>query len=98
MERLIEAILEKTNALPEGAPISAKMLLHLGTRTAVDQALSRLARRGKLLRAGRGMYVSPVASRFGSHAPSVQSLVEELSTQRGKRLFPPARLPQTRLD
>jgi hypothetical protein len=28
MERLTEAILEKTNVLPEGMPISAKMLLH----------------------------------------------------------------------
>ncbi len=50
MERLTEAILHRTNSLPEGAPVSAKMLLHLGTRPAIDQSLSRLARRGKLLR------------------------------------------------
>lgn len=57
MERLTEAILHRTNSLPEGAPVIAKMLLHLGTRPAIDQSLSRLARRGKLLRAGRGMYL-----------------------------------------
>src|ERR1017187_8584904 len=84
MERLTEAILEKTNVLPEGMPISAKMLLHLGNRAALDQALSRLVRRGKLLRAGRGVYVSPVASRFGSRAPAVEKVVEELSRQRGE--------------
>jgi len=84
MERLTESILERTNALPEGMPISAKMLLHLGNRAALDQALSRLARRGKLLRAGRGVYVSPVASRFGSRAPAVEKVVEELSRQRGE--------------
>jgi len=88
MKRLVETILEKVNALPEGTPISAKMLLHLGTRAAIDQSLSRLVRRGKLLRAGRGLYVSPVKSRFGSHAPSVQRLVEELSAQRGETIVP----------
>ncbi len=41
---------------PEGVPVLAKGLLHLGNRAAVDQALSRLVRRGALLRAGRGVY------------------------------------------
>jgi hypothetical protein len=88
MECLTETILEKMNSLPEGTPVSAKMLLHLGTRAAIDQSLSRLVRRGKLLRAGRGLYVAPVKSRFGSHAPSVQRLVEELSAQRGETIVP----------
>lgn len=88
MERLTESILRKTNELPQGAPVSAKMLLHLGSRQAVDQSLSRLARSGKLLRAGRGMYVSPVKSRFGTHAPSAHRLVEELSAQRGEIVAP----------
>lgn len=88
MERLTETILEKVNALPEGTPVNAKMLLYLGTRAAIDQSLSRLVRRGKLLRAGRGLYVSPVKSRFGSHAPSVERLVEELSAQRGETIVP----------
>lgn len=64
------------------------MLLHLGTRPAVDQSLSRLARRGKLLRAGRGMYLSPVTSRFGTHAPSAHRLIAELSAQRGEDIVP----------
>ena len=93
MERLTEAILRKTKELPEGASVSAKMLLHLGSRQAVDQSLSRLARSGKLLRAGRGMYVSPVKSRFGTHAPSAHRLVEELSTQRGEIVAPSGATP-----
>jgi predicted transcriptional regulator of viral defense system len=88
MERLTEIILKKTNALPEGAPVSAKMLLHLGTRPAIDQSLSRLVRRGKLLRAGRGVYVSPVVTRFGSSAPLVEKLIGELSVQRGETIVP----------
>ena len=88
MERLTESILQSVAALPEGAPVSAKMLLHLGTRPAVDQSLSRLARRGRLLRAGRGMYVAPIRSRFGMHPPSAEKLVEEFAIQRGETVVP----------
>jgi hypothetical protein len=90
MERLTETILERVNALPEGTPISTKMLLHLGTRAAIDQSLSRLARRGKLMRADRGVYVSPVVTRFGSSAPLAERLIEELSSQRGETIVPSA--------
>ncbi len=82
MERLVESILQRFTALPEGAPVSAKMLLHLGTRPAIDQSLSRLARRGQLLRAGRGVYVSPVVTRFGSSAPLAERLIEEQPVDR----------------
>ena len=88
MKRITESILQETATLPEGTPITAKMWLHLGNRAALDQALSRLVRRGKLLRAGRGVYVAPVASRFGSRAPSVQKVVEELSLRRGETVVP----------
>ena len=37
-----QAIKAYAEALPEGATLSARELLHLGERTAVDQALSRL--------------------------------------------------------
>jgi len=88
VERLTESILERVTTLPEGAPVSAKMLLHLGTRPAIDQSLSRLARRGQLLRAGRGIYVSPVVTRFGSSAPLPEKVIEELSSQRGETIVP----------
>lgn len=86
MKRLAESILEETATLPEGTPITAKMLLRLGSRAALDQALSRLVRRNKLLRAGRGVYVAPVSSRFGSRAPSAQKVVKELSMRRGETI------------
>jgi predicted transcriptional regulator of viral defense system len=88
MERLSEQIIEKALSLPEGAPIAAKALLHLGSRAAIDQALSRLRRRGQLLRAGRGLYVRPVSSRFGSRAPSVKSLLEAVATRSGETIVP----------
>ena len=84
MQRLTELILEHAERLPEGAPIAAKGLFHLGNRAAVDQALSRLVERGQLMRAGRGVYLLPVTSRFGTRAPSVQTAVEALAAQRGE--------------
>jgi hypothetical protein len=84
MQRLTEQIIEHATRLPEGTPVAAKSLLHLGNRAAVDQALSRLAERGKLLRAGRGVYLLPVTSRFGTRAPSVEQAVEAIAAQRGE--------------
>ena len=84
MEHLSEKIMKHAAALPEGAPIVAKALLHLGNRAAVDQALSRLVRRGALLRAGRGLYVRPVETRFGTRAPSAEKVVSALAQQCGE--------------
>lgn len=84
MQRLTEQILEHAKRLPEGAPVAAKSLLYLGNRAAVDQALSRLAERGQLLRAGHGVYLLPLTSRFGTRAPSVEQAVEALAAQRGE--------------
>ena len=81
MTRLIEQILVHTAVLPEGTPVSAKSLLHLGNRAAVDQALSRMSERGQLIRAGRGVYLRPIATRFGTRAPSVDQAVAALAAQ-----------------
>lgn len=84
MMHLTDQIMEHAKRLPEGEPIAAKGLLHLGKRAAVDQALSRLAERGQLIRAGRGIYLRPVESRFGTRTPSVERSVEALAKQRGE--------------
>lgn len=88
MQRLTEQILTHAAGLPEGTPLAAKSLLHLGSRAGVDQALSRLAERGQLIRAGRGVYLRPVVSRFGMRAPSVERAVEALASQRGEIIVP----------
>lgn len=84
MARLSEQILTHAAGLPEGAPVAAKSSLHLGSRAAVDQALLRLAERGQLIRAGRGVYLRPIAGRFGKRTPSVEQAVEALAKQRGE--------------
>jgi hypothetical protein len=88
MEVLTSKLMAHLAGLGEGTPMTAKELLHLGNRTAVDQALSRLVRRGSLMRAGRGLYVRPVESRFGVRAPETAKVVLALAAQRGESIVP----------
>jgi hypothetical protein len=86
--RLPERIVSEVAAWPETMPISAKTLLHLGKRAAVDQALSRLARRGQLLRIGRGLYVRPIQTRFGVRTPEVSAVLGAVQAESGEVIAP----------
>lgn len=88
MASLPKRIMEHAEALPEAAPICPGTLLHMGNRAAVDQALSRLARRGRLLRVCRGVYMRPIKTRFGVHAPSVPKVIASLSALWGETIVP----------
>ena len=83
MNTLPETILLHAQSLPEGGVLSPKEFLHQGSRAAVDQALSRLVKDGKLMRAGRGAYINPVSSRFGVRAPAPGKVVESLAAKHG---------------
>lgn len=85
---LPQRIMSQAEALPEGALLFPNALLHLGNRAAVDQALSRLARLGKLLRICQGVYVSPVETRFGQRPPSVEKVIASLSELWGETIVP----------
>jgi hypothetical protein len=84
MSQLTETILSAARILPEGGLLSPKEFLHLASRAAVDQGLTRLAREGKLLRVGRGAYAAPVLSRFVSRPPSTQAVVEAIESASGE--------------
>jgi hypothetical protein len=88
MNTLPETIQQRGRALSEGGVLSPKEFLHLGSRPAVDQAFSRLAKAGKLLRVARGAYVVPVSSRFGSRAPAPEKVVRALAEQSGEIVAP----------
>jgi hypothetical protein len=90
MERIASQIMKKAGTLAEGTILTPKALLNLGSRAGVDQALSRLARRGELLRVSRGVYVVPVTGRFGKRPPSPEKVVEALTTQRREVVRPSA--------
>ena len=88
MNTLPETILLQAESLPEGGVLSPKEFLHLGSRPAIDQALSRLTKAGKLLRVARGIYVAPVSSRFGTRAPAPEKVVKAMAEQSGEVVAP----------
>ena len=84
MTTLPEAIRQHSRSLSEGCVLSPKEFLHLGSRAAIDQAFSRLARSGELLRVARGVYVAPVSSRFGTRSPSPEKVVKAFAEKTGE--------------
>ncbi|KGK28131.1 DUF6088 family protein [Pseudomonas plecoglossicida] len=79
MKTLPELILEHSRRLPEGGMLTPKEFLHLGSRAAVDQAFSRLAKAGQIIRAARGLYVAPTVGQQG--APSMEKVVSGLASK-----------------
>ncbi len=88
MRGLSRRIMEHAEALPEATPLRPAALLHLGNRAAVDQALSRLARSGDLMRICQGVYMRPIETRFGLRAPRVPQAVAALSKMWGETIVP----------
>lgn len=84
MSQLAESILSAAKTLPEGGLLSPKEFLHLGSRAAVDQTLTRLVREGAMLRVGRGLYALPIQSRFGARAPATQAIVQAMESANGE--------------
>ena len=88
MQGLPRRIMEHATALPEATPLCPAALLHLGNRAAVDQALSRLARSGRLMRICQGVYTRPIETRFGVRAPRVAKVIAALSQMWGETIVP----------
>ena len=84
MSQLTQAVLSAAQSLPEGGLLSPKEFLHLGSRAAIDQTLTRLTKEGQLLRVGRGVYALPVQGRFGARPPSTESVVEAIEATSGE--------------
>lgn len=86
---IAEKVLARLGSRP-GAPVSAQDFLDLGSRSAVDQALSRLVRQGAIRRVQRGLYELP---RIGKllNKPMVQSpegLIQAWARMNGLRIVP----------
>jgi len=86
MAVLSEQILEAAGRRPEGSLLAAKQFLALGKRDAVDQALRRLAARGKLVKITRGRYALPVCSRFGTRPPAPEVVIAQLNLEGAQQL------------
>ena len=88
MASLPSQIMSHAADSPEGTLLCPSALLHLGGRAAVDQALSRLARKGELMRIYQGVYVRPVQTRFGPRPPSLEKVLASLSALWGETIVP----------
>ena len=81
MKTLPETIVERSRLLPKGGMLTAKDFLHLASRAAVDQALSRLAKSGLLQRAARGLYIQPLAGAKRLEKPTNDQVVRSLAAK-----------------
>ena len=88
MPSLPSQIMSQAAGSPEGELLCPSALLHLGSRAAVDQALSRLTRKGELMRVCQGVYVQPIQTRFGPRPPAVENVIASLSELWGEAIVP----------
>lgn len=72
-----------------GAVFSPSQFLHVGSRAAVDKALSRLAAAGVIRRIGRGLYDYPKRHPLlGALAPTIDATAQALAGRDAIRLQP----------
>jgi hypothetical protein len=87
MYNTADKILFRIRGKGRGAVYVTQDFLDLGTRAAVDQALSRLVRRGHLRRLAQGVYDFPkVHPRLGTLSPDPAVVAKALARKTGSRL------------
>jgi hypothetical protein len=80
-------ILRRARARGRGSVFTPADFLDLGSRAAIDQALSRLAKDGRLRRVARGLYDYPrLHPRFGPLAPAPDAIAKALARETGSTL------------
>lgn len=80
-----KSVKERVKRMPKGKPFSSGRLLELGSRAAVDQALSRLAKAGEIKRVARGVYMRPKSSRFVAEVmPEVGQVMNIIARDNGE--------------
>ncbi len=74
---------------PKGTIFSAATFTKLGSRAAIDLALARLAKAGKIRRLSRGLYDKPRQDPdFGALWPTPQSVIDAIQKQHRIRIQP----------
>ena len=89
MQSIIKQVLKKIRGHGKGFVFTPKDFLDLGSRAAVDQALSRLTRDGKIRRIKRGLYDYPrISTRLGQLSPNPDAVVQALARKTGSQIRP----------
>lgn len=93
------AVRDAIRSRGRGKVVTSKDFLDLGTRDAVDQALSRLSRDGDIQRIGRGLYHCPRKNRrLGLFiSPDVDDMAQAIARQTGTRVAPSGAVAANRL-
>jgi predicted transcriptional regulator of viral defense system len=87
MTSTMNAILKRIRAKHRGSVFTPRQFAHLGTRAAVDQALSRLQRSGRIRRLTRGVYDFPkVHPRIGVLSPSPKAVAKAVAERTSSRI------------
>lgn len=83
-----KAVRKRVLRMRRGKPFSTRDFSDLGSRSAVDQALSRLVREGVILRVMRGVFARPTYSKYikGPLGPWSEDVVRFIAKQRGETL------------
>ena len=86
-------VLKRAKAVGPGSALTPRAFDDLGNRAAVDQALSRLTKAGKIRRIARGVYDVPKSHpTLGPLSPDPDAVARAIADQSGYRLQPtPAR-------
>jgi hypothetical protein len=83
------AVLDRMRRASRRRVFSPADLLDLGSRAAIDQALSRNVRAGRIRRVARGLYDVPtVHPTFGSLSPDMDAVATSVARRDGARLLP----------
>jgi hypothetical protein len=93
MRDLTQRVLKRAQTVGLGSALTPKAFADLGSRAAVDQALSRLSKAGKIRRISRGVYDVPKNHpTLGALSPDPDAVARAIADQSGYRLQPtPAR-------
>lgn len=80
-----QSIRNQVQRLQRGEPFTNNRLLRLGSRPAVDKAISRLVEERVIERVARGVFVRPKKSRFvGIVMPEVSRVIEVIAKSHGE--------------
>jgi len=75
------------NEKPPGQPFTNSGFLHLGPRSSINRALSRLVNMNVIVRITRGVYVLPKQNRYiGNVMPDVHDVLKVIAEQSGETI------------
>lgn len=81
---ITDRVRQHIDELPLGTVFTSAQLTAIGPRAAIDQALARLVKSGRIMRIARGVFVRPKENRFvGSVPPQAVDVAQAIAQTQG---------------